>query len=348
MKRFLLFICVLQTTLFVSCTKDGINESTITTNEVPNTNSGYTVSNGLVLYNDQSIQPKGVNALNSFGIIKDDLLAEWNVTIVREFIGNLREQPIAGFAVQDAQSKFLHSLDSIVINHRENNRITILCPFGWVDELGEQTLFTGKNPRDMVFYADYKAKMKQIAEHFKGQTDVWIQVWNEPYHFNNENNYSHELWLADHNDMISNLRSVTGFTNIILLAGNEQGQGETVLLEKGRTLLEEYENLLFDLHAYGKWNENSSIQDLTERLSNLQENNIPFIFGEVGVITEGAALSDPSNLLTVCDNLNIGALAWLWNRNSEDQNSLLTYTGMPNNNNNLNWGSTFKSFLSSN
>lgn len=344
MKNLLLYICASM--LLLSCSKDDPNNKAIETSTEQGIENGYQVKDGLILFNNQNIQPKGVNALNSFGIRKDGLLEEWNVSIVREFIGNLREQPITGFAIQDAQTKFLHSLDSIVINHREKNRITILCPFGWVDELGEQTLFTGKNPREMVFYADYKAKMKQIAEHFKGKTDVWIQVWNEPYHFNNENNYSHELWLADHKDMVANLRNVDGFTNIILIAGNEQGQGETVLLEKGDNLLELHNNLLFDLHAYGKWNENSTVAGITERLSLLQQKQIPFLFGEVGVITEGAPLSDPKNLLKVCNDLNIGALAWLWNRNTTDQNSLLTDEGAPNNVNNLNWGGTFKSFLS--
>lgn len=343
MKNLLLYLSVC--TILFSCSKE---ERPIEGNEEPIIENGYEVKNGQLLFNNQNIQPKGVNALNSFGIRKDGLLEEWNVSIVREFIGNLREQPITGFAIQDAQTKFLHSLDSIVINHRNNNRITILCPFGWVDELGEQTLFTGKNPKEMVFYADYKAKMKRIAEHFKGQTDVWIQVWNEPYHFDNENNYTHDLWLTDHNDMISNLRTIEGFNNIILIAGNEQGQGETVLLEKGEDLLELHNNLLFDLHAYGKWNENSTTQSIKARLMPLIEKQIPFIFGEVGVITEGAPLSDPKNLLNVCDELNIGALAWLWNRNSNDQNSLLSDNGLPNDTNNLNWGSTFKLFLDSN
>ena len=57
--------------------------------------------------------------------------------------------------------------------------------------------------------------MKTIAEHFKNQPDVWIEVWNEPYHWNNENEYTNDLWLKDMKDMVDNLRWVEGFQNII-------------------------------------------------------------------------------------------------------------------------------------
>ena len=44
--------------------------------------------------------------------------------------------------------------------------------------------------------------MQAIAEHFSDQTDVWIEVWNEPFHWDNQNNYSHELWLTSMEDMV--------------------------------------------------------------------------------------------------------------------------------------------------
>ena len=84
------------------------------------------------------------------------------------------------------------------------------------------------------------------------------------------------------------------------------------------------------------------------RLFKLQVKKLPFLFGEVGVVTEGAPLSNPINFLEACDELSIGALAWLWNTNTEDQNSLLTDEGQPNNTNNFNWGTTFKTFLENN
>ncbi|MDT0539019.1 cellulase family glycosylhydrolase [Croceitalea sp. P059] len=330
-------------TLFIisSCSKETTNQET---QEIVQAKT-FIIENGLLKKNDVLFVPKGVNALNSFGVDDSGLMQSWNVEIVREFIGNLREQPISGFAVEDSRGIFLHSLEAIVAQHRLENRIVILCPFGWVNEQGERQLFTGLNPSEQLFYNDYKEKMQLIAEFFKGQEDVWIQVWNEPYSFNNSNNYSHELWLNDHKDMVENLRQVDEFDNIILIAGNEQGQGEEVLLEKGLELLAFDDTILFDLHAYGKWHENATVTSIQNRLQNLKDAQLPIIFGEVGVITEGAPLSYAQNFLTACNNTNIGALAWLWNKNTNDQNALLTDDGDPNNTNNFNWGSTFQNFL---
>ncbi|GHB27977.1 hypothetical protein [Mongoliitalea lutea] len=42
--------------------------------------------------------------------------------------------------------------------------------------------------------------MKQIVKHIKDQTEVWIQVWYEPYHWDNAHGYSHTLWLKELND----------------------------------------------------------------------------------------------------------------------------------------------------
>ncbi|KPM32251.1 Glycoside hydrolase family protein [Croceitalea dokdonensis DOKDO 023] len=318
---------------------DEINEA------ISNQSLGYMVQDGQLLKNGKPFAPKGVNALNTFGIDNSGLMATWNIGIVREFIGNLREQPIEGPAIQDSRGVFLHSLNNIVKQHRSEGRTVILCPFGWVDNSGERQLFTGLNPSEQDFFEAYKIKMAAIADYFKGQDDVWLQVWNEPYSFGNGNNYSHQLWYKDHVEMINNLRNVEGFDNIILIAGNEQGQGEQVLLEKGKDLLEHDSQIVFDLHAYGKWHENATQASITRRLTALQDAELPIIFGEVGVITEGAPLSNATNFLEACKVNRVGALAWLWNKNTMDQNALLTNDGLPNDTNNNDWGTTFKTFL---
>ena len=276
MKKYFSVILAFLIFQFFACSRDELKSIENEPKFPVDISKKIEVINGSIYKNNQVIQLKGVNALNSFGISKNGRMKEWNVEIVREFIGNLREQPISGGAINDAQGQFLHSLDSIVIEHRKNNRITIICPFGWVDNNGNQTLFTGKNPSEMSFYDGYKSKLKSIASFFKDQEDVWIQTWNEPYHFKNENGYSHELWLKDSREMVENLRSINGFTNIIVVPGNEQGQGETALLEKGELLLTDYSNILFDLHAYGKWHDNASLESLKMRLFKLQVKKLPF------------------------------------------------------------------------
>lgn len=332
-KNSLFFLVLLS---FFGCDKE--------TTLIENPKDIFSTANGAVLKNGSPIVLNGVNTLNTFGIANHELYASWNIKIVREFIGNIGEQPINGAAIKDRQNKFLHSLQNIVEANRMNNVVTILCPFGWVDENGKQTLFTGLNPTEQPFYSEYKIKMKAIATHFKEQPDVWLQVWNEPYHFNNENGYTHQRWLNDHTDMIENLRSVDGFNNIILVSGNEQGQSETAILEKGAALLNHQKNILFDLHAYEKWLVNTSSTQISERIIALKDANFSIIFGEVGVIN-ASGLMPVLPFLKSAKETNTGALAWVFNRNTTDQNALLTDDGLENNTNNNQWGNLFNLFL---
>lgn len=322
-----------------SCRNESIPPST---SEGPDTI--YSIQGSEIHFNGQAITLNGVNALHTFGLEDLTLMNSWEVKIVREFIGNLREQPISGGALQGADGKWLHPLDQIVESNREQGIVTILCPFGWVSTQAEFKLFTGLNPSEQPFYQEYKNKMREIASHFSGQDDVWLEVWNEPFHWNNQNNYSHEMWYSDMSDMVGNLRSIDGFENIIVVPGNEQGQGEAAILEKGKALVESHQNILFDIHAYEKWLVNSSETEITERIQNITDLELAFIFGEVGVINVEDLMRVTSFLGSV-KKTNTSTLAWLWKRDSNDQNALLTENDSPNDNNNNQWGSTFREFL---
>lgn len=332
-------IFVIIAAFIFSCSSD----STDNTNAEP-TKLKYEVIENAIIRNGEPFIANGVNTLNTFGIVNQELIKPWNITIVREFIGNLREQPIDGGVIQDSKGAYLHSLQSIVDANRANDLVTILCPFGWVDNLGSQTLFTGLNPEAQLFYESYKIKMKAIAEHFKTQPDVWLEVWNEPYHFNNENGYTHDLWLSNQTDMIDNLRAVEGFNNIIVVPGNEQGQSETVIMEKGAALLAHHSNIVFDLHAYEKWLLNNTSATIESRIIQLHNSGFAILFGEIGVVNTSGLMS-VTDFLSVTKKTKTMTLAWLFNRNTNDQNSLLTDEGTENNTNNNNWGTTFKSYL---
>lgn len=289
---------------------------------------------------------KGVNAMQTFGLTDSTLLQEWEVEITREFIGNLREQPIDGGAIQGSDGAWLHPLQTIVDANRAQGRVTVLCPFGWVDSVGVQSLFTGLNPKAQWFYPDYLLKMQAIAAHFKDQTDVWIEVWNEPFHWNNQNGYSHALWLETMEELVDNLRWVSGFESIILVPGNEQGQGAAAILEVGSELLEPRYNLLFDLHAYEKWLVGTDQSDIQQRISALHDEDVALFFGEVGV-------QNVSNIMPVqhfCDAvaaLDVSTCAWLWNTNSADPNALLTDDGLPHADSSNNyWGQVYRLYLS--
>ena len=306
--------------------------------------SPYGTLDGKIVREGVPVQLNGVNTLQTFGLGNTDLMNSWNIEIVREFIGNLREQPIEGTPMQGSDGVWLHPLTTIVEQHQASGRVTILCPFGWVDENGNQQLLTGLNPAEQIFYDAYKERMKAMAQAFKGQNDVWIEVWNEPYHWNNERGYSHNLWLSNMQDMVDNLREIDGFENIIVVPGNEQGQSEAAILAEGANLLTGRHNVVFDLHAYEKWLLNHTANDIVSRIETIQDQNLPILFGEVGVVNV-SGLMEVSSFLDAMNETQTSTMAWLWNQNTEDQNSLLTDDGAPNDTNNLNWGSMYQQFL---
>lgn len=242
----------------------------------------------------------------------------------------MREQPIEGNAIKDSQGSYLHALENVVNANRASGVTTILCPFSWVDTNGNQLLFTRLNPKAQSFFEDYKTKMRQIAEHFKNQQDVWIEVWNEPYHFNNENVYSHFLWLSNMGEIVDNLRSVEGFNNIIVVLGNEQEQSEVAILEQGNNLLSNRKNIVFDIHACEKWLINSTDSEIKLRIKAINEAGFTFLFGEIGVINS-SGLMPVNNFLSAVTQTKTITMARLFNRNNNDQNALLTNDSLENN-----------------
>ena len=313
-------------------------------NESREEESLFRIEGTQILKDNLSVFYKGVNALQTYGLGNAELMDRWNIEIVREFIGNLREQSISGGAIQGSDAVWYHPLQRIVDQNRAHGKITILCPFDWVNENGDRILFTGLNPMEQSFYSAYKIKMQAIAQHFKDQPDVWIEVWNEPFHWNNQNNYSHDLWLTSMEDMVDNLRE-SGFDNIILVPGNEQGQSEAALLAKGQELMENRPNLLFDLHAYEKWVVDQSEAEIWQRIQQLKSKNFPILFGEIGV-HNSTDLMPVLPFLNAANSAQISVLAWLWNQNNEDRNALLNDNGEPNaSGENNQWGEVYRTFL---
>lgn len=311
-------------------------------------NLEFEIQGADILRSGLPIRLNGVNTLHVFGpadAAQYELLKNWGVQAVRIFIGNLREQPLSGAAIQDTRGDWLHPLQTIVDRNRSNGLMSILCPFGWVNNEGERTLFTGLNPSEQVFYTDYKSRMRDLATQFKDQEDVFIEVWNEPYSYQRANGYSHSLWLSDMEDMVDNLRSVRDFHNIILVPGNGQGQSEEAIHVQGNKLKNGRYNLLFDLHAYEQWLLNTNAVELRNRLNSLKNNEFAVVFGEVGVINT-SGLMDVSAFLNTALSLEVSVMGWVWKMDGGDQNALLDDSGAPNNLNNNNWGTTFNAFLS--
>ena len=298
----------------------------------------YTVSGIKILHFGTPKQFIGSNAFHSFGAGSNDMNA-WNIDIVREFVGNVNENPISGTPIQDSNGSYLHSLQSIVNSNRENNKVTILCAFGWNGT--SETLFSGKRPTQVYWWNDFKTKLQQWAQHFKNQPDVWIEVWNEPYRYDRTDGYTDEIWYSDMNELVSIIRNENN-TNIIVVPCAEQGQDESVLVNKGNSFLQTRPNILFDIHGYEKWLLTND-SDIENRLQLLQTKNLPFFFGEIAPLNAGI-LMNPEPLLSKLHSRGISICAWVWKYDENDTDALLTSSGLPNNNSNNNWGSTYKEY----
>lgn len=312
---------------FGSCQRE---ESTIVGN------SGYQITNSNITYNSKNIQLIGANTFHVFGAGSADM-NYWNLDIAREFIGNVKETPLTGNPIQDNNGKYIYSLQNIVDENRKQNKISWICAFGW--DGNSSTLFTGKSPGSTFWWEDYKTKLRSWAIHFKDQNDVWIEVWNEPYRYDRADGYTDAIWLQNMNELTAIIRD-TGNKNIVVIPCAEQGQDESVLINKGSAFLNGKSNILFDIHAYEKWLFDSPT-NINNRLNALNQSNLPIIFGETAPMNAGV-LMNPSPFLNVLYERGISVCAWVWKKDESDQDALMTRDGLPNNINNNNWGTTFK------
>lgn len=303
---------------------------------VSNSNSGYQITNSKITNNSKNIQLIGANTFHVFGAGSADMNS-WNLDIAREFIGNIKETPLTGNPIQDSNGKYIYSLQNIVDENRKQNKISWICAFGW--DGNQATLFTGKSPATTFWWEDYKAKLRLWAIQFKDQNDVWIEVWNEPYRYDRADGYTDAIWLQNMNELTSIIRA-TGNKNIVVIPCAEQGQDESVLLNKGNEFLAGKSNILFDIHAYEKWLLDTPT-NMNNRLNTLNQYNLPIIFGETAPMNAGV-LMNPDPFLNLIYDKGISVCAWVWKKDESDQDALMTRDGLPNNINNNNWGTTFK------
>ncbi len=298
---------------------------------------GYSTS-GHKIYNEYgAIQLIGANAFHIFGAGSRDMNS-WKMDISREFIGNMKQAPVSGSPILDNNGAYLHSMQAVADSNRLHKRVTVFCAFGW--DGTPATVFSGLRPPLTAWWTDYKSKLREWAIQFKDQSDVWIEPWNEPYRYDRNDGYSDEIWMNDMTEMVDVIRG-TGNKNIILIPGAEQGQDESVLLNKGSLFLLRKQNILYDIHAYEKWLL-ASPAEIDSRLTLLNNYNLPVIFGETAPMNAGV-LMNPQVFLNAAYNKGFSVCAWTWKYDDNDQDALLTGTGLPNDNNNNNWGSFYRS-----
>jgi mannan endo-1,4-beta-mannosidase len=324
------FLIICGLSIFFSCKTE---DEDITLNDSA---QKYSVTGSKILTKTKPVQLIGANSFRTFSAGSADMNS-WNIDIAREFIGNAMETPLTGTPIRDSNGAYLHSLQSVVDGNRINNRITILCGFGW--DGTSATEYTGKSPSQTYWWHAYKLKLQQWAIHFKNQQDVWIEVWNEPYRYDRADGYTDDIWEKDMNELVAHIRN-TGNSNIILVPCAEQGQDESVLLNQGKLFLTNKENIIFDIHAYEKWLLDTDVS-IINRLDKLKRQNLPIFIGEVAPLNAGI-LMNPQSFLDIISNRGISVCGWVWKKDENDKNALLTKGGLTNNNNNNNWGTTFK------
>ncbi|MBS1505606.1 MAG: cellulase family glycosylhydrolase [Bacteroidetes bacterium] len=306
----------------------------------PANQTEYNISNTHINKLTTPIQLIGVNALHVFSGGGHDLNS-WNLDITREFVGNVKETPLTGYPIKDANGAYLYSLQNLADSNRVNHRITILCAFGW--DGTSSTLFTGQRPTQVTWWNDFKTKLGQWAFQFKDQPDVWLEVWNEPYRYDRADGYTDDTWNSDMTELLNIVRS-TGNNNIVLIPCAEQGQDESVLNNKGVSFLSGKSNVLFDIHAYEKWLLSTPV-NVGNRLKQLKQNNLPVLFGETAPMNAGT-LMNPQFFLDSVYQRGLSVCAWVWKYDGTDTDALLNQNGLPNNLNNNNWGDIYKELAS--
>ncbi len=329
--------CVLCLALIgFSCSKNDVTPTPAPITEDSTISTTYSISGTKILYTTNAVQLIGANTFHTFGAGSRDMNA-WSMDIAREFVGNMKETPLTGWAIQATNGAYMHSLQAVVDSNRLNRRITILCAFGW--DGNAATEFTGTRPTQTTWWNDYKIKLRQWAVQFKNQPDVWLEVWNEPYRYDRADGYTDAIWVSDMTEMLNIIRGA-GNNNIVLLPCAEQGQDESVLVNKGVSFLSGKKNILFDVHAYEKWLLTGNA-NIGTRLAKLKQLNLPVFFGEVAPMNAGT-LMNPQAFLDSVYNRGLSVSAWVWKNDGTDLDALMNANGTPNNNNNNNWGSTFK------
>ncbi len=294
----------------------------------------WRVANGFVCNDGARAAPFGANGMHVFGPGSSDITA-WRLTLAREFIGNMRDVPLEGWAIQDPNGSWLHPLRNVVDDNRANGLVTILSPMGWdgVDAL------LGDEPSEAPYRGAYDVRLADLARTFAGERDVWISVWNEPYAWTGEG-FDPETWRADMQSLVDVVRA-TGNDSIVVVPGSHMGQGTDVWLTHAAQLTDPADALVFDLHAYERWLLDRNTAAAQDALRALDDAGIPWMVGEIAPMNAGT-LMDPRAFLALPEVARRPVTAWLWKRSDTDLDALLDSAGNPNDRDNHAWGSTVR------
>ena len=162
------------------------------------------------------------------------------------------------------------------------------------------------------------------ANRFKDNSYVWFNIMNEPG--SGSSSDSADLWLKIHDEVIKAIRD-TGAGNIIVLDEHDWGQGsgyyggsssyDSAIIRMGPELNKKYDNLVFSLHVYGKWEDGRSRFD--QYFSDAHARGLCVILGEFGIDVREHSAPMQSAVKNMYDSAipnNIGRMYWAWDDKS--------------------------------
>ncbi len=303
----------------------------------PCPDGAWRVQDGVICNDGVAARPVGANGMHVFGPGSADMAA-WGMGIAREFIGNVRDVPVDGGPIQDANGSWLHPLRDVVADNRANGLVTVLSPMGWD---GVEMLY-GDDPAQTTYYADYLERLSTFAAAFSGERDVWISLWNEPYVWTGEG-FDPDVWLRDQQALLDVVRA-TGNDSIVLVPGSHMGQGVEVWTTHGAALLDPAGAagaVVFDVHAYERWLLERTPETAGADLAALDDAGLAWMVGEIAPMNAGE-LMDPRPFLALPEVSARPVTGWLWKYSDTDTDAILDSTGAPNDRDNHEWGSTMR------
>jgi mannan endo-1,4-beta-mannosidase len=267
----------------------------------------YSIKDSLILKNGVQWEFNGTDNMAVFGLPYDySAQVNQGMDIVRECI--------------DLKITSDANLESLVSNARSKNLVIILAGM-WYDNDAFSTGTTpypdcqllGVNPQEDLRWNAVMTRWQEIANlpFIKNNSDVWLNLWNEPYYWDGSHGYTDDMWEADAKAMIDSIRN-TGASNIIVIEGSHTGQGHEVIVNRGKNVRQGQTNILFDIHAYNaKWN--ISKTNIQSRFQQIRNAGNAFIVGEFA--NNGDEVWQP--VIDACRAEKVSLLAWLWGQYKE-------------------------------
>ncbi|OOM09216.1 cellulase family glycosylhydrolase [Clostridium saccharobutylicum] len=144
---------------------------------------------------------------------------------------------------------------------------------------------------------------------------AWLNVANEWGPANST------VWRDGYKEAVSRIRTA-GYTGTIMIDAGGWGQDSNDILKYAKDIYNcnTNKNVIFSIHMYGSWNNDSDIDSF---LSSCKSKGIPIIVGEFGYNYNNGSNNlgckvDVAHLISYCKQNKIGFIAWSWSGNDSD------------------------------